>query len=71
MPKYIIKNGVAKKVNKFKENTNNGNSKNGEASKKLENASMEKIVKLAKKYKIDVEDKTKEELIEEIKSIAK
>jgi len=73
MPKYIIQNGKAIRVDKLPEHKE-VEPKKVEVSKgveeDLEKLTLAELKELAEKYGIEVEKKTKKELIEEIKNKA-
>ena len=70
MPKYIIQNGKAIRVDKLPE-PKKIEPKEPEVSKEveedLEKLTLAELKELAEKYGIEVEKKTKKELVEEIK----
>jgi len=70
MPKYIIKNGKAIRVDKLPE-PKKIEPKEPEVSKEveedLEKLTLSELKEIAEKYEIDAKGKTKKELIEEIK----
>ncbi len=75
MPKYIIQNGKAIRVDKMpkskkievKEIEPKGLEVSKEVEEDLEKLTLSELKELAEKYDIEVEKKTKKELIEEIK----
>ncbi len=73
MPKYIIQNGKAIRADKIPE-SKKVEVKKVEVSKgveeDLEKLTLAELKELAEKYGIEVEKKTKKELIEEIKNKA-
>lgn len=70
MPKYIIQNGKAIRVDKLPEHKEVEPKKvkvSKEVEEDLEKLTLAEIKELAEKYGIEVEKKTKKELVEEIK----
>lgn len=70
MPKYIIQNGKAIKVDKIPENKKVEDKKvkvSKEVEEDLEKLTLLELKEIAEKYGIEVEKKTKKELVEEIK----
>ena len=70
MPKYIIQNGKAIKVDKIPENKKVEIKKvevSKEVEEDLEKLTLAELNELAEKYDIDTKGKTKQKLIEEIK----
>ena len=70
MPKYIIQNGKAIRADKIPEPKKVEDKKvkvSKEVEEDLEKLTLSELKELAEKYDIEVEKKTKKELIEEIK----
>lgn len=68
MPKYVIKEGKAIRVDKLQKVEDKKVKVSKEVEEDLEKLTLAEIKELAEKYGIEVEKKTKKELVEEIKS---